>query len=77
MSEEEPYSVMVEKSAKRYLEHLPKEMQQAIHQRMKELTRPFSVPNLRKIRKYDKTYRTRVGDYRIIFVVDKKKELFL
>ena len=67
------YKILLSRQAKKFLSGLEEKIEARIITKMHLLSEPFEVDHV-KIKKSPKTYRTRVGDYRILYIVfyDKK-----
>jgi len=67
------YAIIVKPSAKRELSRLPREVQRRIAERIDELARSPRPPGAETYRGRQHSYRTRVGDYRIVYEVDDSR----
>ncbi len=71
------YIVELKPSAFRSLAKLPKEDQRIIRSRIDALASNPFPPNVKKLERIENLYRLRVGDYRVIYQVQKKILLIL
>ena len=67
------YKILLSRQAKKFLSGLEKKTEARIIAKLHLLSEPFEVDHV-KIKGSPDTYRTRVGDYRILYIVfhDKK-----
>ena len=68
----EQYSIVWLKSAHKSFEKLSKSDQKSIMNRIDALIESHESGDIKKLKGYTHLYRLRVGDYRIIFEVNKK-----
>ncbi|MBI5253748.1 MAG: type II toxin-antitoxin system RelE/ParE family toxin [Euryarchaeota archaeon] len=66
------FSVVVKKAALKEIKKETKETKRRIFKSLEKLENPFSVP-YEKLRGEENVYRIRVGDFRVIYYVDKDK----
>jgi len=65
------FKIFLEKTAKRQIEKLDKEIMRRILESLRELEKGFSARlDIKKLKGYDNHYRIRVGNYRIMFVIE-------
>ncbi len=66
-----PFKVLVEKNARRQIEKQSEDVKARIIETLKELEKGFSARlDIKKLKGTKNHYRIRVGDYRILFVLD-------
>ena len=70
-----PYAIEFLRSAARDLASLPKSRQRQIAGRIDGLQQDLFPPGVKKLEGEDRLYRLRVGDYRILFLVDEVARL--
>lgn len=70
----EPYRIFFARSARRELEHLPKQDIQRIVKRLQQFASQPRPPSCHKLSSTN-LYRIRQGDYRILYAVDDGKRL--
>jgi mRNA interferase RelE/StbE len=71
------YTIELKPAAIRGLTKLPKDVQRSIRLRIDALANNPFPPELKRLESEERFYRIRVGDYRIIYQVDKKILLVL
>lgn len=71
------YRIEYKPSAERAFLALPKEVQWRICPRIEALATDPRPPGAKKLRGYEKRWRIRVGDYRVIYEVHDKELLVL
>jgi mRNA interferase RelE/StbE len=64
------YRLILKPSAEKQLDALPRQLQQRIVRKLAELQENPRMPGATKLAGLDATYRVRVGDYRIVYVID-------
>ncbi len=65
------FNVLVEKKVKKQLEGLPTDIRNRIINALNEIEKGFSARlDVKKLKGTKNHYRIRVGDYRILFVLD-------
>ncbi len=65
------FKIFLEKTAKRQIKKLDKEIMRRILESLRELEKGFSARlDIKKLKGYDNHYRIRVGNYRIMFVIE-------
>lgn len=64
------YQIIIEKRAKKFIERQPKSQQIRILQAVKKLPEQGDIKSLKGHADF---YRLRVGDYRIIYIVENEK----
>ena len=65
------FKVLIEKKARRQIEKLTEDVKARIIEALKELEKGFSARlDIKKLKGTKNHYRIRVGDYRILFVLD-------
>ena len=62
--------IFLEKKVRRQLDELSKELEQRIITTLKELENGFSAIDMKKLKGTKNHYRIRVGNYRILFVLE-------
>ena len=67
-----PYTIELKPSAYRILSKLPKEVQRSIRSRIDSLADNPFPPNVKKLMEEQNLYRIRVGDYWIVYQVNRK-----
>ena len=70
------YSVIIPKPVQKQLENLPKTERDKIILVLKLIAEDPRPSGVKKLKGYNKTYRIRVGDYRVIYEI-KDKELII
>ena len=66
------YDLRVEKQAAKYLKKLDKPNQKRLMGALMALAEnPFADARVKRMKGYTSTFRTRVGDFRIIFEIDQ------
>jgi mRNA interferase RelE/StbE len=70
------YSVVIPKPVQKQPENLPKTERDKIIPVLKLIAEDPRPSGVKKLKGYDKTYRVRVGDYRVIYEI-KDKELII
>jgi len=73
------YKVEFVKSAKKEFDHLPSKIKERITEALKFLSQnPFSdLLRTKKIKGADHLYRIRIGDYRLVYEIQKMRLLIL
>lgn len=71
----EDYSIVWLKSAYKSFEKLPATNQKAIIKQIELLSTSYENSDIKKLKGYHDLYRLRVGDYRIIFSINKQDKL--
>lgn len=61
------YRIVIEKRARRFLEHLPRQDQQRIVTALEKLP---DAGDIKALREHTGMFRLRVGEYRVIYTVD-------
>jgi len=69
------YSVVLKKSVEKDLKKLPRKIIPRIISKIEELSLNPYPRDSTKIKDAERTYRVRVGDYRIIYQVDNDKKI--
>lgn len=67
------YRIEFVRSAERSLASLPQSDQRQIAKRVEALSQNPRPPGTKKLRGSEHTYRIRVGDYRVIYVVEDER----
>jgi len=67
------YKIEVKPSASRELEKLPREMIPRVVAVIRDLAENPYPQGVKKLAGFERTYRIRVGDYRILYDIFKKK----
>jgi mRNA interferase RelE/StbE len=71
------YKVVVHKRVAKNIKHIPKSYLRKLSSLLEVLKRdqvPYRDFDLKKIMGADSTYRVRIGDYRIVYFVEKENE---
>jgi len=63
------YQIEIKPSASRELEKLPQQIIPRIVTAIKELAENPYPPGVKKLTGFDRTYRIRVGDYRVLYTI--------
>ena len=71
------YTIELKPAAIRDLAKLPRDVQRSVRSRIDALANNPFPPELKKLESEEKFYRIRVGDYRVIYQVQKKILLVL
>ena len=66
------YSVIIPKPVQKQLENLPKTERDKIILVLKLIAEDPRPSGVKKLKGYNKTYRIRVGDYRVIYEIKDK-----
>ncbi|HIN47095.1 MAG TPA: type II toxin-antitoxin system RelE/ParE family toxin [Deltaproteobacteria bacterium] len=61
--------INIRKSAIKDLKNIDSKNRDRIHTKIKDLTKLFSISNVKKLTKFEPAYQLRVGDYRVLFDV--------
>ena len=69
------YSVQVKPSARKELEALPDNMLARVLQKMEALRATPRPAGCKKLKGYKDQWRVRVGDWRIVYIVDDSEKL--
>lgn len=70
----ENFSIVWLKSAHKSFEKLPASVRKAIIKQIDFLLTPHENSDIKKLKGYMDFYRLRVGDYRVIFLVNKQAQ---
>ncbi len=70
------FEVILHPQAAKFFRKLPLEEQNRVKIRLNELKSPFKIPSV-KLKGRKSVYRTRVGQYRILFIVQEDKALVI
>jgi mRNA interferase RelE/StbE len=70
----EDFSIVWLKSAHKNFEKLPITTQKAIAKQIDFLNTPHENSDIKKLKGHSDLYRLRVGDYRVIFSINKQTE---
>jgi mRNA interferase RelE/StbE len=68
------YRVLVKRSAEKELDALPSSVRERIAERLLTLEESARPPGIKKLQGQE-SYRLRVGDYRVLFIVDDQNRL--
>jgi len=68
------YSIKLKKSVEKEIKKLPQEIIRRVIKVLEELESNAYPRGTKKIKGSERTYRLRVGDYRIIYQVDEEKK---
>ncbi|MFC2171808.1 type II toxin-antitoxin system RelE/ParE family toxin [Acidobacteriota bacterium] len=71
------YQIVLRPAAKRNLKRLPKEVQIRVSKRISQLRSDPRPPGAEKLEGAEQTYRIRIGDYRVLYEIHKKKVLIV
>jgi mRNA interferase RelE/StbE len=69
------YAVELKASARKELERLPAKLVQRIFPRLEALATEPRPAGCKKLKGGDNEWRIRVGDYRVVYVIDDAKQL--
>jgi mRNA interferase RelE/StbE len=65
------FKIFLERKTKRQIEGLDQETKRRILESLKELEKGFSARlDIKKLKGYDNHYRIRVGNYRVMFIIE-------
>jgi mRNA interferase RelE/StbE len=64
------YTVEIEPRAQRQLRALPRDMQRRIIEALSQLPEQPRPPDARRLTGHDRTYRLRVGAYRVLYEIE-------
>lgn len=68
------FKVLLHRDARKFLEKLPKEDRERVLNKIRELEDPFSIKAV-KVKGEEDVYRLRVGDYRILYFLDRERKI--
>lgn len=71
------YTIEIEPRARRQLRALPRDMQRRITDALAQLAEQPRPPEARRLTGYDRTYRLRVGAYRILYEIEDRVRIIL
>ena len=69
------YSLEIKQSVEKDLKKVPKEMVERIIEAIEKLSENPYPRQSKKIKSAERTYRLRVGDYRVIYQIDKERKV--
>lgn len=68
------YKIFLSNQAKKFLDDANIQLKERLKLKISLLTEPFEVDSI-KIKGEEDTYRTRLGDYRILFLIQKEEQI--
>jgi mRNA interferase RelE/StbE len=71
------YRIIIPKLVQKQLDDLPKKQRERLISAIRLLVDEPRPSGVKKLKGYDKTYRIRVGDYRIIYKIEDQEKLIL
>jgi mRNA interferase RelE/StbE len=71
------YRIIIPKLVQKQLDDLPKKQRKRLISEIRLLVDEPRPSSVKKLKGYDKTYRIRVGDYRIIYKIEDQEKLIL
>lgn len=71
------YRIIIPKLVQKQLDDLPQKQQKRLISAIRLLADEPRPSGVKKLKGYDKTYRIRVGDYRIIYKIEDQEKLIL
>ena len=71
------YRIIIPKLVQKQLDDLPKKQRELLISAIRLLVDEPRPSGVKKLKGYDKTYRIRVGDYRIIYKIEDQEKLIL
>jgi mRNA interferase RelE/StbE len=71
------YRIIIPKLVQKQLNALPTKQRDRLLAGIRELAEEPRPPGVKKLKGYDKTYRIRVGDYRVIYKIEDQEMLIL
>jgi mRNA interferase RelE/StbE len=67
------FEVILVSAALKFYRHCPAGLSERLNRCFEALeSNPFFGPNIKRLRDEEKRYRYRIGDYRVIYAVDKE-----
>ena len=71
------YRIIIPKLVQKQLNDLPQKQRERLISAIRLLADEPRPSGVKKLKGYDKTYRIRVGDYRIIYKIEDQEKLIL
>jgi mRNA interferase RelE/StbE len=71
------YRIIIPKLVQKQLDDLPQKQRKRLISTIRLLADEPRPSGVKKLKVYDKTYRIRVGDYRIIYNIEDQEKLIL
>ncbi len=71
------YRIIIPKLVQKQLDDLPKKQRERLISSIRLLVDEPRPSGVKKLKGYDKTYRIRIGDYRIIYKIEDQEKLIL
>ena len=71
------YRIIIPKLVQKQLDDLPKKQRERLISAIRLLADEPRPSGVKKLKGYDKTYRIRVGDYRVIYNIEDQEKLIL
>ena len=71
------YRIIIPKLVQKQLNDLPQKQRERLISAIRLLADEPRPSGVKKLKGYDKTYRNRVGDYRIIYKIEDQEKLIL
>lgn len=71
------YRIIIPRLVQKQLDDLPKKQRERLISAIRLLVDEPRPSGVKKLKGYDKTYRIRVGDYRIIYKIEDQEKLIL
>ena len=68
------YKIFLTNQARKFLEDVDIQLKKRLKLKISLLSDPFEIDSI-KIKGEENTYRTRLGDYRILFLIQKEKNI--
>lgn len=66
------FTIVLVSQAKKFYKHCSAEFAERLNKCFEVLeANPFFGPNIKLLKNEEKTYRYRIGDYRVIYIIDK------
>ena len=70
------FKIFLSKQAQKFLEDVDEDISNRLKMKITLLSNPFEVDSI-KIKGEDDTFRTRLGDYRILFLIQNDKQIVI
>ena len=71
------YRIIIPKLVQKQLDDLPQKQRKRLISAIRLLADEPRPSGIKKLKGYDKTYRIRVGDYRVIYNIEDQEKLIL
>ena len=71
------YRIIIPRLVQKQLDDLPQKQQKRLISAIRLLADEPRPSGVKKLKGYDKTYRIRVGDYRVIYNIEDQEKLIL